>query len=79
MFPWTLSFSMSFPIVMNSWESTVPVGWFWKKLITSSSARRASSCEGGEIGEDMLLLLVFGEAELVEGWGGGAIEVGLIV
>lgn len=78
-FPWTFSFSMSFPMVMNSWESTIPFGWFWKKFITSSSALRASSCEGGEIGEDMLLLLVFGEDEEVDGWGGGGIEVGLTI
>ena len=45
--------------------------------MTSSRARRASSCEGGATGDGMLLLL--GDEELVAGCGGGAMSVGLLL
>ena len=45
--------------------------------MTSSKARRASSCEGGATGEEMALVL--GEEEPVAGWGGGAMSVGLLL
>ena len=75
--PCTLSFSISLPMVMYSWGSTTPLGWVEKKVMTSSKARLASSCDGGATGEEMLLLL--GDEEFVAGWGGGAISVGLLL
>lgn len=66
-------------MVMYSSGSSLPGDWFWKKLRTSSNARRASSCEGGpaDTGEEMVLAL--GEDVLVvAGGGGGAILEGLL-
>lgn len=69
----SLSFSISLPIVMYSCGSTPP-GWCLKNVIRTSRARRASSCEGGEVGETLLEGLA-----LKLGLGGGAIEMGLLV
>ncbi len=69
-----LSFSISFPIVMYSCGST-PDGWCWKNDIRTSSARRASSWEGGEVGEETLLEGL----TLKLGVGGGAMETGLLL
>lgn len=54
---WSLSFSISFPIVTLSLKSRNPLGCCLKKLRTTSSARRASS---GVVVVVMLLLFVGG-------------------
>ncbi len=69
----SLSFSISLPIVIYSCGSTPP-GWCLKNVIRTSRARRASSCEGGAVGETLLEGLA-----LKLGLGGGAIEMGLLV
>ena len=67
--PWSFNFSMSFPMRMYSCGLTALLGWFSKNAMSVSMARRASSWEGGQVGETPL--------ESGGGCGGGAMFEGL--
>lgn len=71
------SFSISFPIVTYSCGSTTkPASCDWKKFMTSSSARAASSCDGvtGDDSTEQSFSSVFNA-----GRGGGCIECTICV
>lgn len=66
-------------MVMYSCGST-PEGWCWKNDMSVSKARRASSCDGGEVGDETPLEgPMRGDGlMLMLGFGGGAMETGLL-
>ena len=70
------SFSINLPMVTYSWGSTTkPAFCDWKKFMTSSNARAASSCDGvigDESAEEPLSSL---SPDVVAGSGGGCIVV----
>lgn len=74
------SFSMSLPIVTYSCGSTTkPAFCDWKKLMTSSRARAASSCDGVMDNESVHDEHLSSAWPDVAGRGGGCIELGSCV